>query len=116
MDEAELLFTQLLKCDRFSLYENKGFPICKDQGIAAASVLKRRMHGEPFQYILGKCDFFGLEFKVTPDTLIPRPETEVLVETALRHLKASGKAAKVLDLGTGSGCIAISLARQLENA
>ncbi|MDT5296673.1 MAG: release factor glutamine methyltransferase, partial [Acidobacteriota bacterium] len=68
----------------------------------------RRAAGEPFQYIAGRQEFYGLEFEVTPDVLIPRPETELLVETALELLRGTD-APLVCDVGTGSGCIAVSL-------
>lgn len=114
MNEAELLFTQILNCTRASLYLDKEIPFDKRSSALAAAVLKRRMRGEPLQYILGKAEFMGLEFKLTPDVLIPRPETEVLVEAAIRY--AQGLAVEdrsILDLGTGCGCIAVSLAKFL---
>ncbi len=76
---------------------------------AYGKMLDRRMAGEPVAYILGEKEFFGRRFIVTPDVLIPRPETELLVELALGKL-ASMRTARILDLGTGSGCIAITLA------
>ena len=81
---------------------------------AALDVLAARLEGgEPLPYILGHWEFFSLEFKVTPDVLIPRPETELLVERAIAWLKKSEsgiRELRVMDVGTGSGCIAISLA------
>jgi|ERR1051326_3245448 release factor glutamine methyltransferase len=76
-------------------------------------VVERRAAGEPLQYITGVQDFFGREFRVTPDVLIPRPETELLVEAALEVDRA---ASLICDVGTGSGCIAITLLCELENA
>jgi release factor glutamine methyltransferase len=116
MNEAELLFTHILDCDYASLYRDKNKVLAKDKLELISSVLKRRLSGEPLQYILGKTEFMGFEFKVNPAVLIPRPETEVLVETALEYLKDKNSAkgsVKVLDLCTGSGCIAISLAKNL---
>jgi release factor glutamine methyltransferase len=72
----------------------------------------RRADGEPIAYILGEKEFWGLDFKVSPDVLVPRPETELVVEEGLRVLKDT-LAPKLLDLGTGSGCIAISLVKTL---
>ncbi len=72
-------------------------------------ILEKRLSGEPIAYILGEREFFGRSYKVTPDVLIPRPETELLVELALSKLAAS-RSLRILDLGTGSGCIAITLA------
>ncbi len=79
------------------------------------ALLQRRMRGEPIQYILGESEFFGLRFRVTRDVLIPRPETEHLVETALQF--ATGwEHPRILDVGTGSGAIAVALAKMLPNA
>jgi release factor glutamine methyltransferase len=75
----------------------------------------RRSHGEPLQYITGQQDFYGRVFRVSPAVLIPRPETELLVEAAL-ELVGEGDAARICDVGTGSGCIAITLACERVNA
>jgi len=79
------------------------------QSAAYAALVERRAAGEPVAYIVGTREFFSLDFKVTPAVLIPRPETELLVEIALERI-AADRAAGVLDLGTGSGCIAIAIA------
>ncbi len=114
MNEVELAFCETLNCDRESLYLNKESFLDKDKSAELASVLERRAMGEPIQYILGKAEFMGLEFKVTPDVLIPRPETEVLVETALKMVSRwPVSRLKILDIGTGSGSIAVSLAKSL---
>lgn len=116
MNEAELLFSGILNCDRLSLYLNKGSFIGKDKCALISSAMQRRISGEPVQYILGKSEFMGLEFKVTPDVLIPRSETEILVETVLefsRRYASGGEPLKIMDLGTGSGNIAVSLAKLL---
>lgn len=77
-------------------------------------VFHRLINGEPIQYIAGHAWFYGLQFKVTPDVLIPRPETEELVEWIVAdHRKSNAREIRILDIGTGSGCIAIALARQL---
>ena len=119
MKEAELLFAEIFNCDRASLYLNKNLQLDKNKALFISSVLKRRALGEPLQYILGKTEFMGLEFIVTPDVLIPRPETELLVEKTIEvatraiACRPAGNCShlKILDLGTGSGCIAISLAK-----
>jgi len=95
------------------------FAGCKAIGYAAH--LDRRAKGEPIQYILGECEFYGLLFRVTPDVLIPRPETEVLVEKAVQLAPIFARGAKrfpprILDVGTGSGAIAISIAHDWSNA
>ena len=75
----------------------------------------RRAAGEPFQYIAGRQEFYGLEFEVTPDVLIPRPETELLVETALEILRGE-ESPLLCDVGTGSGCVAVALLHELPSA
>ena len=116
MVEAELLFSSILNCDRLSLYLNKESLLDKDNSLFVSCVLKRRIKGEPIQYILGKTEFMGFEFKLTADVLIPRPETEILVETVIKQLSALSpqpSALKILDVGAGSGCIAVTLAKLL---
>lgn len=108
MIESELLFTYLLGCDRASLYLNKDTRLTSNQATFISSTLERRIKGEPLQYILGKTEFMGLEFKVNEKVLIPRPETEILVEAAIKYAKNK----KILDLGTGSGCIAVAIAKR----
>ena len=120
MNEAELLFTEIFNCDKVSLYLNKDFSLDKEKSSLLSSVLQKRIKGEPIQYILGKSEFMGLEFKVTPSVLIPRSETEILVETVLKIVRQFAslpvRQLRILDLGTGSGNIAISLAKYLPQA
>lgn len=118
MTEAELVLTHVLNCDRLSLYLNKEARLDRNKSARVSQILKRRIIGEPLQYILGSTEFMGLEFKVDKRALIPRPETEILISCALEKLKSTGKAArlKILDLGTGSGCIAVSIAKLLPQA
>jgi release factor glutamine methyltransferase len=117
MNEAELVLSQVLNCDRLSLYLNKDAVLDKDKAATISNILKRRISGEPLQYILGGCEFMGCEFKIDKRALIPRPETEILVESAAAELKAGVKASPlILDLGTGSGCIAVSIAKLLPGA
>ena len=85
------------------------------QSATYATLVARRAAGEPVAYIVGTREFFSLDFKVTPAVLIPRPETELLVEIALERI-AADRAAGVLDLGTGSGCIAIAIAKHRPRA
>jgi release factor glutamine methyltransferase len=79
-------------------------------------MVERRADGEPLQYITGVQDFFGREFRVTPDVLIPRPETELLVEAATEIVGGPGSAPVICDVGTGSGCIALTLLCEIPNA
>ncbi len=131
MSEDELILTHILKCSRSDLHlqkpqltaqQQKQFEECK----------RRRQNDEPLQYILGVCDFMGFELKVDHRVLIPRPETEVLVDHAIKILnvetpqplcfakRSSGGVStrrfNILDLGTGSGNIAIALARLVPNS
>lgn len=117
MNEAELLFTQILSCSRAELHLDRGRRLKQEEASFLACALKRRFYGEPVQYILGKTAFMGFEFRVTADVFIPRPETEILVETAIRYsCQLSVVSCRILDIGTGSGCIAISLAKFLPSA
>ncbi len=87
----------------------------EDDLLAFASLVARRAGGEPVAYLVGRREFFGRDFEVSPAVLIPRPETELLVDIALANVGA-GETAKILDLGTGSGCIAVTLALELPQA
>lgn len=86
-----------------------------DQAAALDKYLIRLEHGEPLPYVLGEWEFFGLKFRVSPGVLIPRPETELLVETALHWLKSQPGGLLGVDVGTGSACIAIALALHCPN-
>lgn len=116
---AELLLARALGCERIELYTRY------DSAPAAAALdpfrewVRQAAEGKPVAYLLGTREFFSLEFEVTPDVLIPRPETETLVERAIEAARAAplGQSeARILDLCTGSGCIAISLAKHLPQA
>jgi release factor glutamine methyltransferase len=107
--EVQCLLQSVLKVPRSYLLAHPEQVLGAAQNAAYAVMLQRRLQGEPIAHILGEREFFGLSFKVTPATLIPRPETELLVELALQRLP-QGRACRVLDLGTGSGAIALSIA------
>ncbi|GAB4301206.1 MAG: peptide chain release factor N(5)-glutamine methyltransferase [Ignavibacteriaceae bacterium] len=109
---AELLLADILNCKRLDLYLRYDKPLTEEEKARYRIYLDRRGNYEPLQYILGKTEFYGIEFKVTPAVLIPRQETEILVEEIIDKLKDSRKAS-VLDIGTGSGNIAITLAKYL---
>jgi release factor glutamine methyltransferase len=119
---AELLLAYILGVERISLYTHYDKPLDSKELAAFRETIQRRIRREPTQYITGKQEFWSMTFKVTPDVLIPRPETEVLVETALRLFKESTQVTDPLshpltlaDIGTGSGNIAIALAKELKN-
>lgn len=109
--DSELLYCHLMNIDRSRLFLYWGDELSDDLCSAYFALLDARTSGVPLQYITGKQAFMGLEFAVNESVLIPRQETEVLVETVLEMIKASqGRIKRVLDLCTGSGAIAVSLA------
>lgn len=107
--EARLLLRQVLGCDEAWLIAHGEAPLSAAQAAQYRGLYARRIAGEPVAYISGSREFYGREFAVNPAVLIPRPETELLVELALARLP---QGARVLDLGTGSGCIGITLAAE----
>ena len=125
--DAETLLLHLTGKDRAWLIVHAGDEFGGCSAVSFAALIERRAKGEPIQYITGECEFYGLPFRVTPDVLIPRPETEHLVEIVLSltkqlgttHLQESSetpssvRAIRILDVGTGSGAIAVALAREL---
>ncbi|HYO91118.1 MAG TPA: peptide chain release factor N(5)-glutamine methyltransferase, partial [Pyrinomonadaceae bacterium] len=113
--EAASLLAHLLGRDRTFLITHAEEEISPETLAAFRSLLERRASGEPLQYITGHTAFFKLDFEVTPDVLIPRPETELLVEAALELLEGTD-APFVCDVGTGSGCIIISILHEREAA
>lgn len=124
---AELLLLHATNRTRTSLYSHHEDELTEAESQNYASLLERRAAGFPVQHLTGKQEFWGLEFEVTPDVLIPRPETEHVIEVALDRLAVrdlrttksqimSGEGLLISDIGTGSGCIAISLAKELPAA
>jgi release factor glutamine methyltransferase len=116
---AELLLMHALGRDRAWIYTHPEAPLDSAAMEIYFALVGRRAAGEPVQYLTGKQEFWGLEFEVTPAVLIPRPETEHVVEVALERLSARGASDRPLciaDVGTGSGCIAVALARELPHA
>ena len=107
--EAHILAARALGVNRAWLIAHDRDEPTPAQAEAIETLIARREQGEPVAYILGEKEFYGRMFKVTPDVLIPRPETELLVEATLERLPKD-RPARILDLGTGSGCIAITLA------
>jgi release factor glutamine methyltransferase len=124
---AEILLMHALGRDRTWLYTNPESLLDLAAGEKYFALIARRASGEPTQYLTGKQEFWGLEFEVTPAVLIPRPETEHVVEVALERLGARGikinmktgapsPPLRVADVGTGSGCLAVALAHELPHA
>ena len=107
--EIRVLLEHALNVDRAWLLTHDDQELNGESSLRYESLLARRLAGEPIAYILGRREFYGRSFKVGPSVLIPRPETELLVEAALERLPKD-RPARVLDLGTGSGCIALTLA------
>lgn len=116
--DAELLCANALRLRRLDVYLQHERPLSEDELGAVREMVRRRGRGEPVAYLTGEREFYGRRFAVTPAVLIPRPETETLVEVALRSLRAARdgrRGVRIVDLGTGSGCIAITLAAELSD-
>ena len=124
---AELLLLHVLGRDRTWIYSHPEEEIVAGVAEQYSALVRRRAAGEPTQHLTGKQEFWGLEFEITPDVLIPRPETEHVIEVALdrlagrelragRRQKTDGAGLRIADIGTGSGCIAIALAKELPAA
>jgi release factor glutamine methyltransferase len=124
---AELLLLHVVGRDRAWLYAHPEEPIGSQELDTFLCLVDRRANGEPTQHLTGKQEFWSLEFEVTPDVLIPRPETEHVIEVALDRLalrelragrpqKTNGDGFLIADIGTGSGCLAIALAKELPAA
>jgi release factor glutamine methyltransferase len=112
--DAEVLLRHVLNMEKEQLYVNSDAPISAGQEAMFRDLLLRRSRREPVAYITGHKEFWSLDFFVTPAVLVPRPETELLVEVALQYVTqlASGSPVKVLDVGAGSGAISVCLAKE----
>lgn len=110
--DAEVLLCEVLKCERIFLVINKDKPISDDEFTLFSDFIARRHKNEPVSYIIGTKEFMSLDFYVTDGVLIPRPDTEILVEKVIELFK--NKQANIVDLCTGSGAIAVSLAYYLD--
>jgi release factor glutamine methyltransferase len=121
--DAEVLLGHVLGISRAALYTRLHDEVVGDPATRFAALLERRLRREPVAYLTGEQEFWSLSFLVTPDVLIPRPETEMIVWSAARERRSSGRRANgadephsILDVGTGSGCIAVAIARELPDA
>lgn len=111
--ESRILLGHALGLSRIQLITQSERVLTDEEAQQVTALVRRRLVGEPIAYITGVREFYGLDFRVTPDVLIPRPETELLVELALPRLQENGS---VLDLGTGSGAIAVAVAHARPDA
>lgn len=110
--DAELLLLHVLGASRTVLFTDGGRALGERELVEYEALVARRLRGEPIQYIVGEQEFYGLALKVTPAVLIPRPETELLVSAVLGRVPADC-AMRIVDVGTGSGAIAIAIAKHL---
>ena len=116
---AELLLRFTLDCDRAYLYAHPERELTTEEQTRYEEALAQRARGIPAQYITGHQEFWGMDFIVNPAVLIPRPETEHVIETVLQLVnggRASSPGMRIVDVGTGSGCIALALAKELPEA
>jgi len=113
---SRILLKQLAGMNSVQIYSDKDTKFPDEILTILNASVDRLSNGEPIQYILGETEFFELNFKVSPGVLIPRPETEELVELILKDFKNKEKKISLLDIGTGSGCIAVALAKNLPEA
>lgn len=115
--DAEVLLARSLRTNRLGLYLEYDKPLEKEELTEYKKLIKRRIKREPLQYIVGYQEFWSLKFKVDRGVLIPRPETEILVEEALKVFpqdKPWSKTINILEIGTGSGAVAVTLAKELQ--
>lgn len=114
--DAEVILAHILQCDRAWLHAHSEHRLTDLQIHRFVALVRRRRAHEPVAYLVGHKEFFGLDFLVTPAVLVPRPETELLVEIALEHVADKSQALWVADVGTGSGVLAVTLAAHLPRA
>lgn len=110
---AELLLSHVLSMQRIDLYAQFDQPVAKQQLDQLRELVKRAAEGEPISYITGKTEFYSLQFGISPDCMVPRPETELLVERAIEFLRNRSGKQLICDLCTGCGCIAIAIAKSV---
>lgn len=113
---AEMLLAHVLKCKRIELYTRFEYLPTPDELTAYRELIARAKQHEPVAYLVGEKEFYSLRMKVTPEVLIPRPETEALVSETVGHLRTLGRPGRVWDVCTGSGCVAVAIAWQAKDA
>ncbi len=113
---AEILLAFCLNVEKEDLFMEPGLEVGSDAEMKFFELFERFFMGEPVAYLTGKKEFYGLDFYVDENVLIPRPETELLVEQILKLLPDKSAEVNILDVGTGCGCIAVALAKRLNNA
>ena len=117
--EAQVLLRNTLGIDRATFHASLDRELSDEDAEAFERSVQRRIEGEPLSYITGHREFYGLDFVVTPDVLVPRQETELLVEAVLEYARSRGgdeDAISIADIGTGSGCVAVALGAHMSNA
>jgi len=115
--DAELIIAHALEMDRVALYTQSEKPLLVEERDKIKEFINRRLNGEPVAYITGVKEFWGLTFHVNPDVLVPRPETEEIVEEVrVIYRQSAAEPLRFVDLGTGSGCLAVALCAVFENA
>jgi len=114
--DAEVLLAFVRGCQRIALYTAFDVPVNDDERARFRGLVKRRGEGEPVAYLVGSKEFFSLPFGVSPAVLIPRPETEGLVIRVIDICQSAGEQARIVDVGTGSGAIAVTLAKRMPRA
>lgn len=114
--DARVLLANILDKSRTWVEAHPDALLSRSKLASAKKAVARLEAGEPLPYIIGHWEFFGLDLELTPDVLIPRPETELLVERAIKWLKAGHERCTVADVGTGSGCIAVAIAKNIPDA
>ncbi|MBA2483005.1 MAG: peptide chain release factor N(5)-glutamine methyltransferase [Nitrosomonas sp.] len=113
--DARMLLQHILNVNHAFLLTHSNHVLNSTQEKYYSQLVARRVKGEPIAYLIGECDFYDITLKVTPDVLIPRPETELLVELALKRISSKSNC-RILDLGTGCGAIAITIAKHCPQA
>lgn len=107
---AEVLLAHVLRCQRIELYTRFNYVPTPEETTAFRQLVRRAAAFEPIAYLTGSKEFYSLQFKITPDVLVPRPETEMLVSEAVTHLRKLNRLGRMWDVCTGSGCIAVATA------